>query len=178
MNRARACATALCLLLVVAAFPGGAGADEKPAQPPPARKGDFPGIRKLMTTDEFASAGLDQLTPEQIRALDDWLIRYTAGEAKVVQSTSQEVREAAPELRIEARIVPPFTGWTGQTVFRLDNGQVWRQRMKGRYLYDGDDTRVVISKNFLGYYMLTLVATERSIGVEPVRTEGSGSKSP
>lgn len=130
---------------------------------------DFPGIEKLMSAEEFSRAGLDTLTPEQVRALDDWLVRYTAGEAYVVQTTSEEVRAAVPEFRIEARIVPPFSGWTGQTLFRLDNGQVWRQRIKGRYMFNGDDTRVVITRNLLGFYNLTLVSTGRAVGVEPVR---------
>jgi len=137
---------------------------------------DFPGIEKLMPRDEFVRAGLDQLTPEQVRVLDNWLLRYTAGEAYVVQSTSEEVRAATPEFRIEARIMPPFDGWSGKTVFRLDNGQVWRQRIKGRYLHSGDDMQVVISRNFLGYYMMTVVGTGRSIGVEPVRTKDTGPK--
>jgi hypothetical protein len=132
-------------------------------------KKDFPGIAKLMSAEEFARAGLDRLSAEQLRALDDWLVRYTAGEAYVVQTTSEQVRAAAPEFRIEARIVPPFAGWDGQTVFRLDNGQVWRQRIKGRYRFDGDDTRVVITRNLLGFYNMTLVGPGRSVGVEPVR---------
>lgn len=141
------------------------------------QKKDFPGIEKLMTAEEFTSAGLDRLTPEQVRSLNDWLVRYTAGEAYVVQTTSQEVQAAVPEFRIEARIVPPFTGWTGQTLFRLDNGQVWQQRIKGRYMFSGDDTRVVITRNALGFYNLKLASTGRSVGVEPVRQPGSRAKS-
>lgn len=34
--------------------------------------------------------------------------------------------------RIESQIDGEFTGWRGDTVFRLTNGQVWRQR---RYAY-------------------------------------------
>jgi hypothetical protein len=142
-----------------------------------ARQKDFPGIQKLMTAEEFARAGLDQLTPEQVRALDDWLVRYTAGEAYVVQTTSEQVRAAVPEFRLEARIVPPFNGWSGQTLFRLDNGQVWRQRIKGRYMFSGDDTRVVITRNLLGFYNMTLMSSGRSVGVEPVRGTENGSKS-
>ena len=149
------------------AVPGGGAGQKK----------DFPGIEKLMSTDEFARAGLDRLTPEQIRALDAWLVRYTAGEAYVVQTTSEEVQAAVPEFRIEASIVPPFTGWTGQTLFRLDNGQVWRQRIKGRYMFKGDDTRVVITRNLLGYYNLTLLSSGRSVGVEPVRKPAGRSQS-
>ena len=84
---------------------------------------------------------------------------------------SHRVRIVLAAKGLEARIVAPFSGWSGQTLFRLDNGQVWRQRIKGRYMFDGDDTRVVITRNFLGYYNLTLVSTGRSVGVEPVRGE-------
>jgi hypothetical protein len=142
-----------------------------------AKQKDFPGIQKLMTGEEFARAGLDKLTPEQVRALDDWLVRYTAGEAYVVQTTSEQVRAAVPEFRLEARIVPPFSGWSGQTLFRLDNGQVWRQRIKGRYMFSGDDTRVVITRNLLGFYNMTLVSSGRAVGVEPVRRANETSKS-
>jgi len=138
---------------------------------------DFPGIEKLMTAEEFTRAGLDGLTPEQVRALNDWLVRYTAGEAYVVQTTSEEVQAAVTEFRMEARIMPPFTGWTGQTLFRLDNGQVWQQRIKGRYMFSGDDTRVVITRNALGFYNLKLASTGRSVGVEPVRQPSSRAKS-
>jgi hypothetical protein len=138
-------------------------------QQPAAAKKDFPGIEKLMSADDFARAGLDKLTPEQLQALDAWLLRYTAGEAYVVQSTSREVQSAVGEFRVEASILPPFTGWEGATVFRLDNGQVWRQRISGRYRHSGDDTRVVITRNFLGFYVLKLESTGRTIGVEPVK---------
>jgi len=169
MKHSPASVLAAVVAVMTAMLPMSArGADATPAQVA-GRTGDFPGIEKLMSAEEFGRAGLDRLTPEQVRALNDWLVRYTAGEAYVVQSTSEEVRAAVPEFRIEARIVPPFGGWTGQTLFRLDNGQVWRQRIKGRYMFDGDDTRVVITRNLLGYYNLTMLSTGRAVGVEPVR---------
>lgn len=172
MHRSPARAFAGVITLMIAALSAGAADSESIA-----RQKDFPGIQKLMTAEEFARAGLDRLTPEQVRALDDWLVRYTAGEAYVVQTTSEEVRAAVPEFRLEARIVPPFSGWSGQTLFRLDNGQVWRQRIKGRYMFSGDDTRVVITRNLLGFYNMTLVGSGRSVGVEPVRKADSSSKS-
>ena len=155
------------LALLAAAAP--VGADDRD------RRKDFPGIEKLMSAEEFAGAGLGKLSPNELLALNAWLLRYTAGEAYVVQTTSAEVHDAVADFRMEARIVPPFSGWTGATVFRLDNGQLWRQRIKGRYIHSGDDTSVVITRNFLGYYVMTLTASGRSIGVEPVRQKpGSG----
>ena len=141
------------------------------AAEPPRKDGarDFPGIEKLLTPGDFERTGLVRLTPAEIQALDDWLVRYTAGEAYVVQTTSSEVQSAVSEYRIEASILPPFSGWEGATVFRLDNGQVWRQRIGGRYRHSGDDTRVVITRNALGFYVLKLQSTGRAIGVEPVK---------
>ena len=130
---------------------------------------DFPGIEKLMSPEDYARAGLGKLTPEERAALDAWLVRYTAGDAQVVAQTSKEVREAAEEAAIIARILPPFEGWDGKTVFRLDNGQVWRQRQSGRYRHEaGRDTEVRISKNFFGFYVLTVTSSGRSVGVELV----------
>jgi hypothetical protein len=158
MNPARSFIRFLWLLLAAAAAPAASIAAEK----------DFPGIEHLMTADEFARAGLDKLAPAQVDALNDWLVRYTAGQADVVQSTSVEVKKASEDFRIVAHVLPPFTGWTDQTIFRLDNGQVWRQRIKGRYSYDGVNTEVVITRNFVGFYVMTLTASGRSIGIEPV----------
>ena len=70
--------------------------------------------------------------------------------------------------RIQARIKGPFTGWDGKTLFRLDNGQVWRQRIGGRYRYRAESPQVEIVKGRFGYY-LEVVETGRQIGVRRVR---------
>jgi hypothetical protein len=176
MNRRIASLLVLTVVVMTATLPVAVRAEDAAQAAGPSKQRDFPGIERLMPAGEFTRAGLDRLTPEQIGALNEWLVRYTAGEAYVVQTTSEEVRAAAPEFRLEAHIVPPFEGWSGQTLFRLDNDQVWRQRIKGRYVFSGDDTRVVITRNLLGFYNLTLVSTGRSVGVEPVRRPDQGSK--
>ncbi len=76
-------------------------------------------------------------------------------------------QEAAYQLH--ASILEPFRGWSGKTVFYLDNGQVWKQRSSGRHTYTGDDNRVVISQNRLGFYDMHLIAVDRSIGVKRVK---------
>ncbi|TXS90689.1 hypothetical protein FV139_17055 [Parahaliea maris] len=143
--------TVICLLLVA----GSAGAQEK----------DFPGVEKLMSSEDYRAAGLHKLNPDEIEALNQWLVSYTAGEAQALRNTSEEVKQAEQDIRIEARIKGDFRGWSGDTLFSLDNGQVWRQRLEGRFAYNGDAREVVIEKNFFGYYRLTHVATGASIGV-------------
>lgn len=155
--------TLACFVLAGTCLPGAAGAADEQAHK------DFPGVEKLMSAEDYARAGLDKLTPGERAALNAWLVRYTAGEAAVVAETSQEVRQAAEEAAIVARILPPFDGWDGNTVFRLDNGQVWRQRQPGRYRHEaGKDSEVRIRKNFFGFYVLTLASSGRSVGVELV----------
>ena len=129
----------------------------------------FPGVEKLMSAEQFEAAGLHRLTPAEREALDRWLLSYTAEEAPTLLRSNPEVRTAEEAIRIEARINPPFNGWTGDTIFYLDNGQVWRQRLKGSYFHRGEDTAVVIEKNLLGYFKMTVVASDKSVGVTRIR---------
>lgn len=76
---------------------------------------------------------------------------------------------STPEDVLHARIEQPFRGWSGKTIFRLDNGQVWKQRISGRFTYSGDDTRVEIRKNSWGFYELRLVDADRTVGVSRVQ---------
>lgn len=125
----------------------------------------FPGIETLMSEDEYRAAGIEKLSDAERAALNAWLISYTVGEAPVLRKNNPQVREAEKSITIEAAILQPFDGWTGNTVFSLDNGQKWRQRLDGRYSYNGDNTQVVIKKNFFGFYKMTLVSTGAAVGV-------------
>lgn len=138
--------------------------------PPALADDDFPGIRALMSDEEFRRAGLDELSPQELEALDAWLIRYTAVEAEVLQETNEKVREARVEHEVVSRIVGDFDGWSGETVFRLENGQVWEQRLDGRYRYRGEpNPQVRIYRNWLGFYRMTVIDTGRTVGVSPRR---------
>jgi hypothetical protein len=54
---------------------------------------------------------------------------------------------------ISTRIAGPFAGWAGQTVFRLRNGQIWKQAAPG-YLYRYSNMpEVVIYSTSTGYRM-------------------------
>jgi len=129
----------------------------------------FPGIENLMTEQQFKASGLDKLTPAERASLNAWLVTYTAVEAPAMLRENEAVKEAEQAHEIATTIRQPFSGWSGETVFYLDNGQVWRQRLRGNLAYFGDDTRVVIRKNFLGFYKMTHLASGKSVGVSLVR---------
>ena len=129
----------------------------------------FPGVERLMTEAEFRSAGLNKLSDAERQALDNWLLHYTATEAPSMLLNNEDVKEVEAKHVIVANIKPPFNGWDGNTIFYLDNGQVWRQRLSGRVVYQGEDHAVEIKKNFLGFYKLHHLDSGRSIGVSRIK---------
>jgi hypothetical protein len=70
---------------------------------------------------------------------------------------------------INARLIGEFRGWDGKTVFRLDNGQVWRQRVGGSYRSPRlNDPEVQVTKGRYGYY-LKIMKSGRSVGVKRIK---------
>ena len=112
------------------------------------------GFWDQLTPAERRAAGLDHLTPEQRAALNRLAERFLrpgpAAPAAVSEQAGTEVRAevkqelpaeekaratakagraaaAADATVISSHLVDPFNGWSGATVFRLENGQVWVQ---------------------------------------------------
>jgi hypothetical protein len=51
-----------------------------------------------------------------------------------------------------------FSGWTGRTIFRLDNGQIWKQAASDLYVTKTEeDVQVVIYKSKSGYWRLRIL---------------------
>ena len=134
------------------------------------QEGTFPGIEALMTPEEYKAAGIDTLSPEQRAALNRFLIRFTAQDSEVLRNTDEEVIKAAEEQAIVSRISGDFKGWSGDTVFKLENGQIWQQRRRGNYRHVGEpNPEIKISKNFLGFYRLEILENGKSVQVKRVR---------
>jgi len=74
---------------------------------------------------------------------------------------------------IEARLVGDFTGWSGDTVFRLDNGQVWQQTRNYIRAYTPREPmhvpRVTISKGLFGSYDLRIEGVKRVVQVKRIK---------
>jgi hypothetical protein len=89
-------------------------------------------IEQVMTLKELQDTGVATLTGSQRQALNDWLNRYTL---KLLLAASQQER-TAPDPQpvrsscspaIESTISGDIEGWDGETIFKLDNGQIWQQ---------------------------------------------------
>ncbi|HHT9138744.1 MAG TPA: hypothetical protein ACFYEK_16055 [Candidatus Wunengus sp. YC60] len=80
-------------------------------------------LRQLMTVSEFKDCGLDKLTDEELAKLNSWLQNYTK---HVVDAFNKSTSLSSPDV-IESHIEGDFEGWEGETIFKLDNGQIWQQ---------------------------------------------------
>jgi hypothetical protein len=94
-------------------------------------------------------------------------------ESGAVEKFAAEQLPKPPVTFIEARLVGHFNGWTGKTVFTLDNGQVWRQTKN--YIRDYTPRspipapRVTISKGMLGSYNMQVEGVKRIVQVKRVK---------
>jgi hypothetical protein len=134
-------------------------------------RAESPAVTELMTSEEFRAAGLDKLSSEEIEALNRWIARFTARDQPPLRQQSdvagQEVERADGE-GFRTRIRGEFRGWYGKTIFRLENGQTWKQRLSGRWFYRANSPEVEIRKNFMGYWEMHVVEADRSVGVTRV----------
>lgn len=141
-------------------------------------------LEDILTASEFRSAGLDKLSSDQIGVLNSWLNGYLnsqvqpgqavtpAAATPVMSAPAAATSIGSSELKdnslepgsIQTTIPGMFLGWTGDTVFKLANGQVWRQAEPNVYSTKMQDPVVIIKKLHVGY-VLTLKGQGQSIFV-------------
>ncbi len=103
-------------------------------------------IAQLMTPEEVGATGLRELAPEQLQALSAWLDGYRiAIERRAVMAADEDY--SPPELVIETRIDGDFDGWVGDTVFRLENGQIWQQISPSAKYHTAHQPKVTITRS-------------------------------
>ena len=91
-------------------------------------------IEDVMTAEELKDSGVSALTVQQRKALNEWLNRYT--QTVLAVASNQAPARPPPPTRsigsdcspaVESTIAGDFNGWDGETIFKLDNGQIWQQ---------------------------------------------------
>ena len=102
-------------------------------------------------------------TPEAIEAEVDRRVAAKLADKRESEKAKQ------PDSAFEARLTGDFTGWTGKTIFKLDNGQVWRQRSSANYRHRGSDRRVTFKKNWMGGWEMTVVSSGKTVLVRKVQ---------
>lgn len=89
-------------------------------------------LDQVMSPKELKETGVAGLTAPQKLALNAWLNRYTQ---RVLSLSLQAAADKPAPLvvsskcspAIESAIAGEFEGWSGETIFKLDSGQIWQQ---------------------------------------------------
>lgn len=135
-------------------------------------------IQDSMTADEFKAAGLDKLSSEELRHLNAWLQGDRRKvETKAVEKATEEVtKKTAAEVRAKmdgllSRVDGTFTGLTGHTVIKLEDGTVWKQaNVDDRYRAQVTDRPPVkVTHTTFGYKMRVVGTGE--FYVDPVKAK-------
>ncbi|MCU0755204.1 MAG: hypothetical protein MUE46_08790 [Xanthomonadales bacterium] len=164
----------------------------------PLAAAEFRGLEREMSPEDRARTGVDRLSTEQRAALDAWLQQRLAAAAPAMPASAPSDAPAASPAdaaqsatvaarvalndpsqigfahysgeRVEytTRISGRFHGWTGRTLFRLDNGQVWQQSESGSYELTLDNPEVRMRPKALGSWMLVLKYNNRGVRVRRV----------
>ncbi len=74
----------------------------------------------------------------------------------------------APE-EIQSRLVGEFTGWRRDTLFRLENGQVWRQVGPGRLVFKATAPLVTIRRGAFNSYRLGVEGVNTTVTVRRIQ---------
>ena len=88
-------------------------------------------IEERMSYKEFTGYGLDKLSPEQLRGLNEWMKAHGSAACAPVATTASGPAAAplpAKAQRTTSRLVGEFRGWQKGTVLVLANGQRWEVR--------------------------------------------------
>src|SRR5512144_2529193 len=129
-------------------------------------------LEERMSQADFRAAGLDHLSPEQLKHLNEWLQTHGAGTAQVVTPGGQPVFYPDTGARdvVESHIDGTFTGWHGKSVFKLDNGQEWRQAESGAYDAGKFENPVVrIKPMLLGSWLMYVEGCGCSVRVQRIK---------
>ena len=136
----------------------------------------FSSLEEQMTGKEFNGAGLDKLSQQELDALNGWLRKHSV--ATLAPSTAstqvadtgedQPIPEDEDKKRttITSKLVGPFDGWDGQSVFELENGQIWAQTSKSKFhTSEIEDAIAVIEPGMFGSWRLHIEGFDKDCRV-------------
>ena len=172
--------------------PPAEGESEAETTPKPKKRSKDESIKSVqeMSPDEFKKAGLDKLSPDELRTLNEWLkgYRHAAEEKAAAQATEQTKDQAKQEAtteakknfnrswistdRIYSRVDGEFHGiqaYHKKAIVRLEDGTVWKQANDGDHCEAKltDHPPVMVTHSMVGYKMHVIGAGE--FYVNPVR---------
>lgn len=131
----------------------------------------FSSLEEQMSGKEYTEAGLQKLTPAELESLNKWIRSHSlgtldapSGAAAATSAVSSDTdrrglksEDKEDRTPINSRIVGKFSGWDGQTIFKLENGMIWVQADKDKFwVKEVENPNVVIDPGMFGTWRLKI----------------------
>lgn len=136
----------------------------------------FSSLEERMSEAEFKASGLDKLSEEELAALNLWLRDKNATVSALPAVAPPIVdrrglNDSGSNNPIVSRIPGEFSGWDGsKTVFKLENGQVWKSTdPSARLAVKLNDPVVVINPGVLNAWFLKVEGYNAKVRVIRVK---------
>lgn len=127
---------------------------------------DYYGLEHWLTEEQIETFGLSGLSRPQEQALSNWIGAQLAVKAQMDAAAGGQMRRDSTAKEFEAKVMGDISGWSGNAVFKLDNGQVWVQRGSERSNKQLSNPSVSVKQNFLGFYVMTFTDTGQKVRVK------------
>ena len=132
--------------------------DEQPAKKEQSseRESSSKVLQDMMTAEEFKAAGLEKLSSEELKNLNAWLQGFReVAETKAAEKATAKAAKMAKLEQTLSRVDGTFTGLTGRTIIKLQDGTVWKQaNIDDRYRAQvTDHPAVFVSRGPFGWKM-------------------------
>jgi hypothetical protein len=127
-----------------------------------ARADDNSTIEERMSYKDFTRLGLDKLSPDQLRGLNEWMkahggmcppgVAATGGVAPAGTATN-----TAQSDKVTSKLVGEFKGWEKGTVLKLANGTAWEVRDDEAFIANHSDSpEVTVERGLIGGWRLSV----------------------
>lgn len=145
----------------------------------------FSSLEEQMTGKEFSAAGLDKLSKSELEALNEWIRKHSLatldspGTAVAAGAVEEDAEDKGKDkdkdkkkdpTTVTSKLVGKFSGWDGQTVFKLENGMIWAQADKDKFhTKEIENPTVIIERSMFGTWTLRIDGYDADCRVKQIQ---------
>jgi hypothetical protein len=141
-----------------------------------AKADDTSSLEERMSYKDFTRFGLDKLSPEQLKGLNEWMKAHGGVCPPAVASAPAGVAPlgaasaAAEADKHSAKLVGEFKGWEKGTVLRLADGSAWEVRDDEPFIAHSASSPVVtVDRSLVSGWRLTVAGYNEIAHVIPAK---------
>ena len=132
-------------------------------------------LEERMSFKDFTRLGLDKLSPEQLKGLNEWMKAHGGACPPGVAGSAGVAPAAAPVAagakdKYSAKLVGEFKGWEKGTVLRLADGSAWEVRDDEPFIaHSASSPMISVEKSLIAGWRLSVAGYNEVARVIPAK---------